>query len=222
MSNFFKELNNCKKVVMEQTGTEYTEETVLILAELIDCVQSGVLCGRSDSYRFICKHYELNASAMANLWRCQTGSEKVSSTFRCQMHNLSSIMYRAFGEGVFELFYSQDMEQLRQLRVKVLALSTKDVSFENIFFFEIADSCKGSGKTLSSELKLEDCKDELKLLRQLKGDRFKKALAGKDAEKLSYIRDVMNQPLVDSETMDINIEKLKVMTALGVIDSSII
>ena len=222
MSNFFKELNNCKKAIMEESGASYSSETIQILAELIDCVQSGVLCGRSNSYRFICKHYELNASVMANLWRCQTGSEKVSSTFRCQMHNLSNIMYRAFGEDIFEIFYSQDAERLHQLRVKVLAISTKDVSFENIFFFEIADSCKGSGKTLSSELNLEDCKDELKLLRQLKGDRFKKALAGKDAEKLSYIRDVMNQPLVDSETMDINLEKLKVMTALGVIDSSII
>lgn len=222
MANFFKMLIKCKQDIIEQTGTDYSDETVLSLTDFISCVQSGVLCGRSDSFCFICKHYELNGTLLSQLWRRERGVEKSPCTFRCQIHNLSDKLFKLFGSDVFDIFYSQDSERLHQLRVKVLALSTEDVIFSKVYYYEIEDACKGSGKTLSSEPKLEDCKDELKLLRQLKRDRFRKALAGKDAEKLSYIRSIMNQPLVDSETMDINLEKLKVMTALGVIDSSIV
>lgn len=222
MANFFKQLSKCKQDIIEQAGTEYSDETVQLLTNFISCIQSGVLCGRSDSYRYICKHYELNGSELAQLWRIHRGIEKSSNTFRCQIHNLSGIMFKAFGEEVFEIFYSQDAERLHQLRVKVLALSTEDVTFGKLYFYEIEDACKGSGKTLSSEPKLEDCKDELKLLRQLKRDRFRKALAGKDAEKLSYIISVMNQPLIDADTMAVNLEKLKVLSALGVVETSII
>ena len=50
MANFFKMLSKCKQDIIEQMGTDYSDETVLSLTGFISCVQSGVLCGRSDSF----------------------------------------------------------------------------------------------------------------------------------------------------------------------------
>ena len=80
MANFFKMLSKCKQDIIEQMGTDYSDETVLSLTDFISCVQSGVLCGRSDSFCFICKHYELNGSALAELWRRERGIEKSPCT----------------------------------------------------------------------------------------------------------------------------------------------
>ena len=217
MANFFKMLSKCKQDIIEQTGTDYSDETVLSLTDFISCVQSGVLCGRSDSFCFICKHYELNSSALAELWRRERGVEKSPCTFRCQIHNLSSKLFKLFGSDVFDTFYSQDSERLHQLRVKVQALSLKDVRFEDVFFFEMSNAYIGYGKIPSSDYRVEDCLDELKLLRQLKKERFKQALAGKDIDKLLYIRSAMSRPLVDADTMEVNPEKYAILVALGVI-----
>ena len=80
MANFFKMLSKCKQDIIEQTGAEYTDETVLSLTDFISCVQSGVLCGRSDSFCFICKHYELNGTLLSQLWRRERGVEKSPCT----------------------------------------------------------------------------------------------------------------------------------------------
>ena len=112
MANFFKMLSKCKQDIIEQMGTDYSDETVLSLTDFISCVQSGVLCGRSDSFCFICKHYELNGSALAELWRRERGVKKSPCTFRCQIHNLSNKLFKLFGCDVFDIFYSQDSERL--------------------------------------------------------------------------------------------------------------
>ena len=101
MANFFKMLTKCKQDIIEQTGTDYSDETVLSLTGFISCVQSGVLCGRSDSFCFICKHYELNGSALAELWRRERGVEKSPCTFRCQIHNLSNKLFKMFGSCIY-------------------------------------------------------------------------------------------------------------------------
>lgn len=218
MANFFKMLSKCKQDIIEQTGAEYADETVLLLTDFISCIQSGVLCGRSDSFCFICKHYELNGSALAELWRRERGVEKSPCTFRCQIHNLSSKLFKMFGSDVFDIIYSQDFERLHQLRVKVQALSIKDVRFEDVFFFEMSNAYIGYGKIPSSDYKVEDCLSELKLLRQLKKERFKQALAGKDIDKLLYIRSAMSRPLIEVDTMEVNPEKYAILVALGVIN----
>ena len=56
MANFFKMLTKCKQDIIEQTGTDYSDATVLSLTNFISCVQSGVLCGRSDSFCVIHMH----------------------------------------------------------------------------------------------------------------------------------------------------------------------
>lgn len=53
MANFFKMLSKCKQNIIEQMGTDYSDETVLSLTNFISCVQLGVLCSRSDSFCII-------------------------------------------------------------------------------------------------------------------------------------------------------------------------
>ena len=95
MANFFKMLTKCKQDIIEQTGTDYSDETVLSLTDFISCVQSGVLCGRSDSFCFI---------LLSQLWRRERGVEKSPCTFRCQIHNLSNKLFKLFGSNVFDIF----------------------------------------------------------------------------------------------------------------------
>ena len=220
MSNFLKELTRCENTILNECTSEYSDETLQILKELIRCIQSGVLCKKSESDRFICKHYKQNSSSLVMYWRIEGHGEKSDNTFRCQIHNLSKKLYMIFGSDIFDSFYSQNMEQLHMLNVKLQALSFQDVYFEDIFFSEISQSCKCDAKKLRYDVEVKDCVDELKLLRQLKGDRFKSVLATKDAEKLCYIKNVLNKPLIDNTTKQINEEKLKMLYALGLLGNS--
>lgn len=220
MSNFFKELAKCESTILAEDNTAFSNGTRAVLIEFINCVKSGALCSKSESERFICKYYNQKSSTLTYYWRMEGHGDKSSNTFRCQIHNLSKKMYELFGGSVFDYFYSQDKEQLRQLRVKMQVLFFKDVSFSNIFFYEIANFCKDANETEIQNIKVQDCIDEIKLLSQLKADRFKSVLATKDKGKLSYIKGVLDSPLVDAGTKEVNEEKLKLLYALGVISVS--
>lgn len=220
MSNFLKELTRCENVILHEYENEYSDDTAQTLKALIRCVQSGVLCKKSESERFICKYYNQNSSSLVLRWRIEGHGEKSDNTFRCQIHNLSKKLYMIFGSYIFDSFYGQNMEQLHMLNVKLQALSFQDVYFEDIFFSEISQSCKYDAKNYRYDIEAKDCVDELKLLRQLKSDRFKSVLATKDAEKLCYIKNVLNKPLIDNTTKQINEEKLRMLYALGLLGNS--
>ena len=77
MANFFKMLTKCKQDIIEQTGTDYSDETVLSLTDFISCVQSGVLCGRSDSFSFLIISFSFWAS-------CPFCYYNITSRVKCQ------------------------------------------------------------------------------------------------------------------------------------------
>jgi hypothetical protein len=226
MSNFFRELALAeKKVIVENqflneqgdvvTYRDFTRQT---LVWLIQTVESGMLVGASESSRFICRSFRLNAVELASSWNSDNNSKKSANTFRSQVSTLSRKMSRLFGNNIYGIFCSQDENGLNRLS-QLLALLHGGVCCccSDLFYVEMLSAGADDGNFLSQKLTPEDCKRELRFLRQILKVRLKALVEQLDAQKLQYIQYVLNQPLLEAKTMKLNHEKADVLVALGVV-----
>jgi hypothetical protein len=76
-----------------------------------------------------------------------------------------------------------------------------------------------SGNFPSQNVTLEDCKPELRFLRQILKVRINELVDQLDSEKLKYIQYVLDQPLVEAKTMKLNRDKANLLISLGVVST---
>jgi hypothetical protein len=74
-----------------------------------------------------------------------------------------------------------------------------------------------SGNFPSQNVALEDCKPELRFLRQILKMRIRELVGKLDAQKIQYIQYVLDQPLVEAKTMKLNRDKANLLISLGVV-----
>jgi hypothetical protein len=74
-----------------------------------------------------------------------------------------------------------------------------------------------SGNFPSQNVVLEDCKPELRFLRQILKVRIRQLVEQLDPQKLQYIQYVLDQPLVEAKTMKLNRDKANLLISLGVV-----
>lgn len=224
MGNFFKELADCEKMIFVEKSCsscdgevwEKLKETRHLLARLIQFVESGELVSSSEASKFICKNFRLDSVEMTKAWNIKYQSDKSNNTFRSQISTLSRKFYKLFGHDIYTLFAIQDADGLQKIKVKLNALQSVDISFDDLFFSELSSICRGDGEIASSNLHVEDCNAELEFMRKILKSRFISALGKYDVNKLAYIRYILNTPLVDSKGICINEQKIKMLKALGV------
>jgi hypothetical protein len=225
MSNFFKELALAeKKIVVENEFLNeqgevlaYKDSTRQILLFLIQTVESGRLVGSSESGRFICKNFRKNAVELTTLWNSNNFRKKSANTFRSQVSTLSNKMYRLFGNNIYSIFCSQDGKGLQRLSTLLELLCGGENRYSDLFYVDMLEAGADSGNFPSQNVVLEDCKPELRFLRQILKVRIRELVGKLDAQKLQYIQYVLDQPLVDRKTMKLNREKADVLVALGVV-----
>jgi hypothetical protein len=225
MSNFFKELALAeKKIVVEneflngQEVVTYKDSTRQILLFLIQTVESGRLVGASESGRFICKNFRKNAVELTNLWNSNDNNRRKSAnTFRSQVSTLSNKMYRLFGNNIYSIFCSQDEKGLHRLSQLLTLIQRGELRSSDLFYTEMLQAGADSGNFPSQNVALEDCKPELRFLRQILKVRIMQLIEQLDSEKLQYIQYVLNQPLVEAKTMKLNRDKANLLISLGVV-----
>lgn len=225
MGSFFSELAACERAILNDKYYEldngeivaFTYETQELLLRLIAFVQSGKLVASSDATLFICRNFRMSTSELQRAWLLKYKTEKSANTFRCQRSVLGREYYKLFGKDFYTNFMIQDKKQLAQLALRLDALELEDICADDLFFGELVDSCKGSGKFASYNLNVKDCVAEVKLLRKIMKANFIAELQKMDTEKLEYVMYVLDSALVDTKALKINAEKLKLLKALGVL-----
>jgi hypothetical protein len=225
MSNFFKELALAeKKIVVENEFLNeqgkvmtYKDSTKQILLFLIQTVESGRLVGASESGRFICKNFRKNAVELTTLWNSNNFRKKSANTFRSQVSTLSNKMYRLFGNNIYSIFCSQDDKGLHRLSQLLTLIQRGELRSSDLFYTEMLQAGADSGNFPSQNVVLEDCKPELRFLRQILKVRIRQLVEQLDPQKLQYIQYVLDQPLVEAKTMKLNRDKANLLISLGVV-----
>jgi hypothetical protein len=226
MSNFFKELALAEKnIVVEneflngQEVVTYKDSTRQILLFLIQTLESGRLVGASESGRFICKNFRKNAVELTTLWNSNNFRKKSANTFRSQVSTLSNKMYRLFGNNIYSVFCSQDDKGLQRLSTLLELLHGGKYLCSDLFYVDMLEAGADSGNFPSQNVVLEDCKPELRFLRQILKMRIRELVGKLDAQKIQYIQYVLDQPLVEAKTMKLNRDKANLLISLGVVST---
>lgn len=224
MGSFFAELAACERTVLKDKYYEldngeivaFSFDTQELLIRLIAFVQSGKLVASSDATLFVCRNFRLSTAELQRAWELKYKTAKSLNTFRCQRSCLGREYYKLFGNNFYTNFMIEDKKQLAQLALRLDALELENICADDLFYCELVDSCKGSGKFASYNLNVKDCVEEVKLLRKIMKANFSEELQKVDAEKLQYVMYVLDSALVDTKALEINEEKLKLLKALGV------
>lgn len=225
MSSFFSELAACERAVLKDKYREvdngeivvFSSDTQELLLRLIAFVQSGKMVAQSDATLFVCRNFRMSTTELQRAWELKYKTSKSTNTFRSQRSCLGREYYKLFGNNFYTNFMIEDKKQLAQLSLRLDALKQENICADDLFYGELVDSCKGSGKFASYNLNVKDCVEEVKLLRLLMKANFLEELQKVDAEKLQYIMYVLDSALVDTKAFEINLEKLKLLNTLGVL-----
>jgi hypothetical protein len=126
-------------------------------------------------------------------------------------------MYRLFGNNIYSVFCSQDDKGLQRLSTLLELLRDGEYRCSDLFYVDMLEIGADSGNFPSQNIALEDCKPELRLLRQILKVRINELVGKLDAQKLKYIQYVLDQPLVEAKTMKLNRDKANLLISLGVV-----
>lgn len=226
MNSFFSELVACEKAILTDKYYEsdngelvlFESETQELLLRLIAFVQSGKLVASSDATLFICRNFRMSTNELQKAWELKYKTAKSVNTFRSQRSCLGREYYKLFGMDLYTNFMLQNKKELGVISLKLNAMELGNISADDLFFGELIYSCKGSGKFSSSNIKVKDCIEEMMFLRKFMKDKQIAELHKLDVEKLEYVMYVLDSALVDKKAIDFNLEKLKLLMVLGVVD----
>lgn len=195
------------------------EDAILLFNDVVTFVESCSF-SKSETTKFICKHWRLTARQLVSLYQSETGVDKSANTFRSQKSTLSTQLYGLlpdFEPVVFSAEFQNDkdiLDKRSSLRACIDALDIEDTYPSSIFCSEVTNYFDDSfsKKTFS----LDECQTEIKALRLLKRSNLYNFLDQLDSDKLKFILSVLNSPLTSNRKRSASVDKVKLLKELGV------
>lgn len=219
-ANFFRMLALCEKDILDKDWFQdvngvyrsygnKTQEAVLRLVAYIE--DGGVFHAKVPV--FICRNWRMSPKELTELWETETGRQKRVDTFRGQVSEASVQLYSIFGDGIFEDLLLDDTETARSVSGTVSILKAGDTGFAGLESAEVLGYL--TGRAVTKKFGLDECADEIRLLRKYCRPAVRKELAKVDLEKLCYLKSVLDQPLLDKDTKCMNNEKSELLRMIG-------
>lgn len=196
--NFFTVLTNLsEKIIVKGCYGETLFEPKV--REAFNCVLNFVTeCSWSDakSVKFICKFYMFSDAELQEYWNALYGTEKSLSTFRVQRRDTSALVQTILCDATTleTAFLSNDMDKIIPIVAKVRILTSKDVTMSSIFSTELQKELFKLPVSLT-EYSFGDCKAEIDFLMGMSQENIERTLKNLDAEKLSFICRVLQEPV---------------------------
>lgn len=206
--SFFKVLATIEDEIILSESSEYSDETKSIIYSLIAFVEGGTITEASIA-KFICRNFRLDNKSLLRAYNLSVPYEKMisTSTLRSYISRLSNELYDIFGLNIYEIFKENNLEKQRKIKSLLNISNLEDLNFEDLFV-NIVDE-KASTGLVNSNICLDDCEEELKVLKLLTKMHLREMLSGLDANKLAYIKRVLNKPIVNSKTL--NYDKISLL-----------
>lgn len=219
-ANFFRMLVLCKKYIVDEDSfkdekgayREYGAKTKEAFHRLVGHIESGSVFHAKVPV-FICRNWRMRPKELTELWESETGKKKREDTFRGQVSEVSVRLYSIFGDDVFENLLLDDIGTARSVSGTISILKAGDTGFSGLESAEVLKYL--SGHVVTKKFGLDECADEIRLLRKFCKPAIQKELAKVDLEKLCYLRSVLDQPLLDRDTKCMNSQKSELLRMIG-------
>lgn len=202
-----------KLMLKDGTYTYYSEDAKNLVTEisnwLLECNFT-----KSKTNIFICQNYNKSCEGLTNLWN-KTNKPKSKRTFQCQISTLSSHLYELLGSDCFDAILRDDKDKIKEIKLR-LNLFTEDITFTDypIEMFQYYVSSEYSGK----EYTLEECEEEIFMLKTLRRNALADYMERADSDKLSYLKVLLNKPLFDQHLKKVNQKKLELIKKLDTVN----
>lgn len=202
------------KLMKDGAMTFYSEDAKALVTAisnwLLDCNFT-----KSKTSIFICQNYQKDCEGLTNLWNRTATKKKSPKTFNCQIATLSSHLYKMLGTDCFDAIIADDKEKMKEIQLR-LNLFKEDITFTDypIEMFQYYVSDNYSGK----EYTLEECDKEIKMLKTLRRTALSEYMEQADSDKLSYLRNLLNTPLLNQHTKKVNEKKLALIQRLDTVN----
>ena len=204
------------KLMKDGVMTFYSDDAKSLVTAisnwLLDCNFT-----KSKTSIFICQNYQKDCEGLTNLWNRTAKKKKSSKTFNCQIATLSSHLYKMLGTDCFDAIIADDKEKMKEIQLR-LNLFKEDITFTDypIEMFQYYVSDNYSGK----EYTLDECDKEIKMLKTLRRTALSQYMEQADSDKLSYLRNLLNTPLLNQHTKKVNEKKLALIQRLDTINGT--
>lgn len=178
-----------------------------------------VECSFSNSKitKFYCKNYDKSYSQLSVLWQAEFGTKKSEDGVRGQFGAISRQLVELFGDvDTIEIALknanknddkASDKEKneavkfLKELILKIDGLEQLDETTDTIPFAVDINRLAGLSET-GNIYELSECQVELKLLKALSVRGIQNLFDDIDTDKLSYLLQVINQPVITNEVQE--------------------
>lgn len=221
--SFFKNLVVMENVVLSDVPTllqkdgsyaYYSDQAKQLVVDIREWLLNCDFT-KSKTSRFICQNYNKTCEDITNLWNRTAKKAKSIKTFNSQISTLSSHLYVMLGSDCFDIIIQDDSEKMKDVRLR-LNLFTEDITFTDypIEMFKYYVSENYSGK----EYTLEECDQEIKMLKTLRRSTLTEYMEKADKDKLAYLKILLNSPLINQHTKKMNDKKMSLIKMLDGID----
>lgn len=194
MDSFFTELAVAEQRIIvtgyDEDYTQYSGSTKETLEELIDYVESGNYT-RAKSAKFIAAHFRMGTVELVEAWHRTYHKSKEESTIRGQVSVASQVLYDLFGHETFEELNADQPDRVKDI---LDALSIGDLMCYDIFIDGVSNYIKRPNNTQVFEF--DELEEEMAFLAMFRRDDIEQAMSKLNSEKLFYIKQVLNKPLV--------------------------
>lgn len=196
--NFFKTLANLEGDILGSNEDRFGIDRVDVLKKLCSFVSSGYITN-SVAEQFICKNFRNDYKGITELWNAVgSNRKKGANTFRSQISTLSSKFYSLLKVSDDELnraFRQTGYDEKFEFIKKFMSLYyLDDLSLDSRFSFSLHEYLMGYD--YENEYPLDECKDEIALLRFMDSSNLLSVFEACDKDKLAYLLSRMRAPLI--------------------------
>ena len=205
-------INSTKFNSVENVFKTSPDEIRKNLRKLIRFVEDGVFA-KSETELFICKNFREKPDSLLHIWNKKyKNKSKTATTLRVQIHDLSKKFYCIFGENFDEFYYNGNVEMMQRFCDICDALRIeKTIDLSSAFIDEVYTL---TGEVNRNNYDIDSCKDEFILLRRLMKTNIKKNFESVDMDKLYYIINNLNKPIIGADQQHLNFVKVWLLSHL--------
>ena len=222
--SFFENLRIIEKNIADPSSY-FPSETISLFNDLVSFVEEAAW-SNSVSTKFICANWRKSSSEVTKLWNEDHRQKpKSNNTFRSQISTCCTQLYSLLGADVLNIFslenYRKDGTYSDEVRIAMYRLkslvsyfSVEDFNFNEFAIQEVSAYTNGGQVEVFN---LDDCANEIEAIKTLRRNSIYSYLDTLDTEKLSYLRSILNSPLMNTSTRKANATKIDLLKRLDTI-----
>lgn len=211
MRSFFSKLRAVESGIIG--NEDYSTDIQNNLQKLIHIIESGKLY-KSEIGKFLCVNFRKSPEQLLKLWNSKHEYEKNPNTLRSQISNSSKQLTSIFGSDFDKAFYEKKEKEICRISDLVKALwNGVDIDFDDMYIGEVRDMLLSD--KVSLYYRVDDCIEELNILKKLTKANINEILNCVDINKLIFLRSILIKPLIGSRAGDINYRKIEILKKLN-------